>query len=136
MPRPASPRDSETDALVRELERARRELARYHARDARRRGRQDARLLDAIASAIHGRAFSAAELAAHAAVAPMLASVLGSRTNREIGGRLGRLKDRAYGGLVLRRVGRDSRGSIWSIADVERSSTYILGPRQSSVERA
>jgi hypothetical protein len=70
----------------------------------------------AIATSVAGRAFSAAELLAHAELDADLRCVLeGATTPKQVGRRLRALADRTRGGLRLVCLGRENRGCIWSL---------------------
>jgi hypothetical protein len=75
----------------------------------------DARFVAAIAASVKVCAFSSAELSQHARVDADLRAVLGGRTSRQIGKRLRALADRPVGGFVVRRIGRDGDGTIWTV---------------------
>jgi len=76
----------------------------------------DAALLAVIAARVEGRVFSAKELLAHAQLHADLRDALGAiTTTRQIGTRLRRLSGRRCGAFRLQRVGRDDRGSVWSV---------------------
>jgi hypothetical protein len=60
--------------------------------------------------------FTAAELIAHAALDGELRAVLARyRTVKHLGKRLRALADQPIAGFVLRRVTRDSQGTIWAL---------------------
>jgi hypothetical protein len=75
----------------------------------------DGPLLLAIATATAGRVFSSKELRAHARADADLAQALGRLSSRQIGKRLRALAGRDVGGFVVRRVGRDGDGTIWTV---------------------
>ncbi len=83
----------------------------------------DVRLVQVIASAIHGCVFSSAELMAHRAVHEPLRAALeasGIHTAQQVGKRLRRLQGRPHGAFVVARHGTDASGAIWSVSLVEQ----------------
>jgi len=114
-PRPADPMTvtlADVCRRVAVLEQAVGTLSRR--RDTRDPVRDEA-LLSAIAMTFGSRVFTAANLIAHGPLDPGLLDALAGVTARALGGWLRRLRVRPPVPYVLRRLGREGGGYLWSL---------------------
>lgn len=107
-------------------------VSRVEALEAQRIRRDDRVVLIAIADAVQGRVFNAAELRAHALVNGELARALRPFTSaKRLGKFLRSIAGRSLGGLALQRIGRDRDGTLWAVqvvSDLHRGSGVL--PRE------
>lgn len=88
----------------------------------------DGRLVAAIAEAVGGRLFTAAELLEHAeavggALPGLMAAGLGGKlTSRGLGRLLARLDRKPFDDLEVQRLGVDRNGAIWAVRPAGLSS--------------
>lgn len=110
---PAVPKTSEDlSARIVDLTSALRQARRRH------RAQQDRALVIAMVRAVGGLAFSASMLWRHGLVDAEMREALataGLTTPARLGKRLARLTDCDVAGFVVRKLGRDNAGAVWSI---------------------
>jgi hypothetical protein len=85
-------------------------------RQARRHEDADRELMAAIVRATSGTAFNAGEVLEHAEIDPTLRRCVRGLNAKQLGHRLAALEGRPLGGFVIRRVGRDHDGTVWTVA--------------------
>ncbi len=114
-------RFEEQEAARRVQEQALGELCRIRQaleRRSRPRDEDDIRVLMALVDVVGPRRFSAAEVMAHALVAPALRDALAAAdcdNPISLGRLLGRVEGREINGVMLLRVGEDRQGVVWKL---------------------
>lgn len=76
----------------------------------------DGRFVAIVAATTEGHRFSVDELFDHAQLHAELAAALHGATCQHVGKRLRRLAGRPIDGLMVRRVGRDENGAVWTVS--------------------